>query len=508
MSDYRPLLDHTGNSSPHYGTSSDATDGPTLSYVDEQNRPMVEKRLIRKLDLRVAFLVLIYIMSCMDRSNVAYVALRNRLVVVCILTAFATSAARLGGFEEDLGLTGNQFNTLISIFYTGYVLMQTPSNVFLDRINRPSLYLSSCMAMWGAITVFMGASRTYHTAFILRFFLGFVEAAFFPGAAFLLSRWYKRNELGLRMALFFCGNSISYAFGPLVASGILACLDGTLGFPAWRWLFFLEGTLTIVVAVSAIWILPDFPSTPSVWLSPDEHVLAKRRMEEETTTGDEHQGKPVEGFSGLGEALVDWKVWWLGAALCFLVASLSCSNFFPTLSATMGYSATVSLLLCAPPWILGTATSFIVAWHSDATGERFWHIAGPLLVGVAGFIIAISTMNTAVRYLSLFFMTQPPVAFVIFLTWVMNTFSQSQSKRAAAVGIINSMGMFGNMGASYFWPSSWGPTYVNSYLICILTSIICIVMCWAFRQHLARCNEAAEAEEEALGLPKGFRYLL
>ncbi|KAG1754611.1 MFS general substrate transporter [Suillus lakei] len=486
MSDNRPLLT-AGNSNPQYGTTS-ASDTQPLAYVDQQNRPVVEKMLLRKLDLRVAFLVLIYIMNCMDRSNAA--------------------AARLRGFEEDLGMTGNQFNTLISVLYMGYVMMQAPSNILLGRMERPSIYLSSCMALWGAITFFIGASRTYHAALILRFFLGFVEAAFFPGAIFLLSQWYKRNELGLRTALFFCGSSISYAFSTLAASVILAGLDGTLGVAAWRWLFFVEGTLTIVVAVSAIWILPDFPSTPSVWLSADEQSLAKRRMEEETSARYGHQGnKPVE-FSSLVEALVDWRVWWLGAILGFMIASLSYSNFFPTLSATMGYNPTISLLLCAPPWILGTATSFIVAWHSDATGDRFWHIAGPLLVSVVGFVIAISTMNTAVRYLSMFFMTQAPVAFVIFVTWVVNTFSQSQSKRAVAIALVNSIGTIGNIGGSYFWPSSWGPSYVKSYLICILTSVICIAMCWAFRQHLVRCNETAEAEERVLGLPKGFRYLL
>ncbi|KAG2062579.1 MFS general substrate transporter, partial [Suillus decipiens] len=343
-----------------------------------------EKRLLRKLDLRVAFLVLVYIMNYMDRSNAA--------------------AARLRGFEEDLDMKGNQFNTLISILYVGYVLMQAPSNIFLDRIRRPSVYLSSCMALWGAITLFTGIQLCfrYHAALILRFLLGFVEAAFFPGAVFLLSRWYKRNELGLRTALLTCGSSISNAFSALIASGILASLDGTLGFTAWRWLFFVEGILTIIVSVCAIWILPDFPSTPSVWLLPDEQVLAKQRMEEDAAAGNEDKGKLVKGFSGLSEALMDWKVWWLGVALGFITASLSFGIFFPTLSATMGYSATISLLLCAPPWILGTATSFYVARHSDVTGDRFWHITGPLLVGIIGFMIAISTMNTVVRYLSLY----------------------------------------------------------------------------------------------------------
>ncbi|KAG1743065.1 MFS general substrate transporter [Suillus lakei] len=485
MSD-RPLLGAVDSSSHYHAISNTSgDDGPTLP-LDDVDRPIVEKRLLRKLDLRVAFLVLVYIMNVMDRTNAA--------------------AARLRGFEEDLGMTGNQFNTLTSILYVGYLLTQAPSNMILHRMKRPSLYLSSCMITWGALTVFM--MPTYHAALILRFFTGFVEAAFFPGAVFLLSRWYKWHELGLRIAILHCGNSISNAFGALIASGILGSLDGTLGFTAWRWLFFVEGTLTIVAAVSAIWILPDFPSTPSVWLLPDEQTLAKRRMEEEVVAVIEHKSKPEENFSGLVEALMDWRVWWLGVALYLMETSMSFRIFFPTLSATMGYNPTISLLLCAPPWILGTATSFVVARHSDATGDRFWHIVGPLLVGIVGFMLAISTMNTAIRYLSLFIMAQCPAAFVAALTWVMNTFSQSHSKRAAAIALINTMSSAGLISSSYFWPSSWGPSYVNSCLICILASVVSIGMLWVFREHLSRCNEAAEAEEKALGLPKGFRYLL
>ncbi|KAG1793184.1 MFS general substrate transporter [Suillus plorans] len=380
--------------------------------------------------------------------------------------------------------------------------------MILHRMKRPSLYLSTCMMAWAAITMCMSAVQTYRAAVILRFFIGFVEATFFPGAIFILSRWYKRDELGLRTVFLFCGNSISNAFSALIASGILASLDGVLGFTAWRWLFFVEGALTFTIAVFAIWILPDFPSTPSVWLSPEEQILAKQRMEEEVVTRIEYEGKPERNFSGLAEALMDWRVWWLGVTLHLIISSTSFTNFFPTLSATMGYSATTSLFLCAPPWILGTATSFVVARHSDVTGDRFWHIVGPLLVGIAGYIIAISTMNTAVRYLSLFFMTQSPVAYAVSLTWVMNTFSQSQSKRAAAVALVSTMASTGFVTSSYFWPSSWGPSYVNSYLICILAGIVSIAMCWVFKEHLSRCNEVAEAEEKALGLPEGFRYLL
>ncbi|KIK49028.1 hypothetical protein CY34DRAFT_431408 [Suillus luteus UH-Slu-Lm8-n1] len=487
MSDL-PLLGSVDRSSRYDATFSRSSDGGPTLPLDGIDRPIVEKRLLRKLDLRVTFLVLVYIMNVMDRTNVA--------------------AARLRGFEEDLGMTGNQFNTLTSILYVGYLLTQAPSNMILHRMKKPSLYLSSCMITWAAITICMSAVPTYHAALILRFWLGFVEAAFFPGAIFLLSQWYKRNELGLRTALLYCGNSISNAFGALIASGILGGLDGTLGFTAWRWLFFVEGALTIMVAVSAIWIIPDFPSTPSVWLLPDEQILAKQRMKEEVEAGIEHKGKPEEKSSGFTEAVMDWRVWWLGVAFYLMNSSMSFVNFFPTLSATMGYNTTASLLLCAPPWIVGTATLFVVARHSDVTGDRFWHIVGPLLVGIAGFILAISTMNTTLRYISLFFMAQSPVAFIVSLTWVINTFSKSQSKSAAAIAIVNTMSSAGFIGSSYFWPSSWGPSYVNSYLICIFATVVSIAMLWVFKGHLSRCNDAAEAEEQVLGLPKGFRYLL
>lgn len=51
---------------------------------------------------------------------------------------------------------------------------------------------------------------------------------------FLLSKWYKKDELGLRMAILYCGSIISNAFGALMASGILSGMNGKLGHAAWR----------------------------------------------------------------------------------------------------------------------------------------------------------------------------------------------------------------------------------------------------------------------------------
>lgn len=185
--------------------------------MDPDHRRRVEKSLKRKLDTRCSLFVLIYIMNYLDRNNMA--------------------AARLKGLQRDLDLTYNQYATCLSILYVGYILMQVPSNMFINRISRPSLYISVAMLLWGLISTLSGVATNFRGMVMIRFFLGFVEAAFLPGALLILSKWYTRRELTLRNAILFCGNLISNAFSALVGAGVLSNMEGVLGHAAWRWLF-------------------------------------------------------------------------------------------------------------------------------------------------------------------------------------------------------------------------------------------------------------------------------
>jgi len=82
----------------------------------------------------------------------------------------------------------------------------------------------------------------------------------------------------------------------------------------------------------------------------------------------------------------------------------SATLFFPTLVATLGYSPTVSLLLTVPPWLLAVAVTFLLAWHADRTGERYWHITLPLWLAIASFILAATTTHKVPRYLAMMLM--------------------------------------------------------------------------------------------------------
>jgi MFS family permease len=243
------------------------------------------------------------------------------------------------------------------------------------------------MIIWGVISGATGACQNFGGLVACRFFLGFIEAAYFPGCLFYLSSWCAyplrvrsrvyvltysdtRKELGFRTAVLYSGSLISGAFGGLVTAGITSNMDHTRGLRAWRWVFIIEGVITVVIACTAFFILPNFPRTTS-WLSEEERQLAAYRLLEDVGEDDWTSSASQSFFHGLKLALIDIKTWVLTILLLSIVSSASVTNFFPTVVKTLGYGNVETLLLTAPPYVLAVITTYLNAWHADRTGERF-----------------------------------------------------------------------------------------------------------------------------------------
>jgi MFS family permease len=112
--------------------------------------------------------------------------------------------------------------------------MQVPSNMILGKIRYPAIYICMAMTVWGTISSCAAAVHSYSGLILARFFLGVVEAVFFPGAVFFLSLFYNRKQFALRTAILYSGSQLGNAFGGLFAIGILK-LDGKHGLEGWRW---------------------------------------------------------------------------------------------------------------------------------------------------------------------------------------------------------------------------------------------------------------------------------
>ncbi|KAG6001111.1 hypothetical protein E4U21_004684 [Claviceps maximensis] len=442
--------------------------------MEPARRAEVEKTLKRKLDLRCSLFVLIYIMNYLDRNNIA--------------------AARLKGLQADLHMDYSQYATCLSILYVGYILMQVPSNMFINKIQRPSLYISCAMLVWGLVSTLSGCVSSFSGMVVNRFFLGFVEAAFLPGALLILSKWYTRRELTTRNAILFCGNIISNAFSALVGAGVLSNMDGVLGHAAWRWLFWIEGSVTMALAISSAFILPDLPHNARGFTE-EERIVAQLRLVEDVGEADTDSAQH-DALTGLMMALTDSNIYIMMLTLTAYVVGLSFNAFFPTLTKTLGFGYVPTLLMSSPPWVFSCIISLANAWHADRTQEKFWHIVGPILMGAVGFIINMSTLNIAARYVALFLQAGSYAGLIVFYSWISSSFPRPPAKRAVAIALINAFCQLGNVAGSYVWDLA-DDGFRKSYGIVLAMFAVTVLGCWILRRRLVALNKKLEEMEIA-----------
>ncbi|TVY90080.1 MFS transporter [Lachnellula willkommii] len=450
-----------------------AGDFDALEAMEPTEYAAKEKRLVRKIDLRLMpCLIFMIVLNYLDRN-----ALAN---------------ARVQGIEKSLGLHGDQFNTCISVLFAGYIALQIPSNAILVR-TRPSIYLPVCMAVWGIVSGLTAAVHNYTGLVLVRFFLGFVEAPYFPGALFLLSSWYTREELALRTSILYAGSLLSGGFGGLVGAGVQAGLNGTRGIVSWRldihilislrWLFIIEGSVTVFISICASFVIPDFPHTTR-WLSQEERAIATKRLQYTSGSHDTERGSL---FSGVKMAVMDYKVTSAGAV----------TSFIPTLVATFNYSRVDTLLLVAPPYVFATIIALAVSYSSDKRHERCFHIVVPIFFGMAGFIIAASTTILAARYLSLFLMLGGVYgSYNVALAWISSTLPRPVEKRAAAIALVNTAGNIAQIYSPYMYPESDGPKYLTAMICNAAFCVACIAVTLGLRWCLINENDKLQMLEE------------
>ncbi|KAI0876511.1 allantoate permease [Hypoxylon argillaceum] len=456
----------------------------------------INKRLMRKVDVHLLpLLILMYLLNFLDRSNLAQ--------------------ARLGTLEQDLGMKGTDFNLATSILFVGYLLMQLPSNLLLTRV-RPSVYLGMAMTIWGVISTAQAATRSFGGLLAARFFLGFAEAPFFPGAIFLMSSWYTRGELAYRIAWFYSGSSLSNAFGGLIGAGVLSNLSGAHGIAGWRWLFIIEGIITIGVAIVAAFVLPNYPSNTN-WLTPEEQAYAQWRLVDDT--GDADVADSISVKEGVKMAFKDPRLYLFTLLQHLSILSQAFQYFFPSIVKTLGFGTIETLLLTAPVWILTFLVSLAVTYTSGRFADRSIHIICLMSVAIIGNIIAISTLNTGARFFAIFLLPAGAVtAYQIVLAWIANSFPRPLVKRSACISFANLVGNSANIYGSYMYPATDGPRYVPGGAATAVVAFLLAVVAFVARLVLQKENkklaerDASEPEAGNVDNPEavavGFRYIL
>ncbi|KAF9244581.1 major facilitator superfamily domain-containing protein [Melanogaster broomeanus] len=351
-----------------------------LYCPDVDTSEVDERKLLRKMDIRIVpWLGLLYFLNSLDRG--------------------AIGNAKLYGLEADLHISDKQYLIALTVFFFPYALFEPASNIFLRRF-RPSIWLSSMMLMWGVVMMCHGFLRNYGGLVTLRVLLGLAEAGLYPGVVYYLSCWYKRSELGTRIAAFFACTTIAGAFNGLLAVAI-SNMNGVAGLAGWSWIFILEGLFTILCAIASYWIIDDFPETAK-FLTPTERVFIIRRQRADmrfSAGGEKFHLKYV------WQSLQDWKTYIsMGIYVGFDAPLFAFSLFTPTII----NQATTANLLSVPVYACSCILTVIIGFLGDRFGKRGYinldihgvHDYSPdhWFLGLVGYIILITSNKPSLSY--------------------------------------------------------------------------------------------------------------
>lgn len=450
------------------------------SLVDENLRESdaEDRKLLRKVDLHLLpILTLLYLLSFLDRANIGN--------------------AKLDGLTTDIGVAGANYNTALALYFVGYVLWEVPANIVLKKFN-PKVWLPTLTLAWGIVSICQGFVTNQAGLFTVRFFLGTAEAGLFPGVIYVFSVYYRRRERHWRVAVFFGGAAVSGAFGGILAWAITK-MRGVGGKPGWAWIFILEGLLTVIVAIAAYWLVPNWPEQASFLTPGEKERLLERSKHDSAGVSEQFKWKYVR--QALGDHLV-WAYALLFHGFAFVLYSLSL--FLPTIIAGLGYASWEAQLLTVPPYALSAISIGVVAWLASVYNRRAIFIIASAVVGILGYILLLATHSAGRQYVGVHLACAGVyTGNALLLSWPGENVAP-QTKRAVAVAMQISIGDLGAIAGVLIYRPEWSgnkfrkPHIISIGYLAFALGVTVWLWAWMARENRRRDKLEAEREKESV----------
>ncbi len=396
--------------------------------MDEPVPATVLRRVARRL---LPILFLMYVVNILDRVNIGFAKLQ---------------------MLDDLGLPPGErdavYGFAAGVFYLGYFAFEIPSNLILHRVGARR-WLCRILVSWGVVSCATMAVQGAWSLYLLRILLGLAEAGFFPGIILYLTYWFPARERARAVALFMAASPLAGILGQPLSGAIMTYLDGAGGLRGWQWVFLLEGVPAVVLGVVVFFYLTDRPENAH-WLWPEERTWLALRL-----AGEDRHPEKHHGFS-LG-ILRDGRVWLLILVYFTVAASSNTMGYYlPSLIENRSPSLTKFEigLLAAIPNVVALVCMILNGAHSDSTGERHWHVAGPAFVAAAGWAISAAFISlkagpsSLVLSLGAFCLIQAGTMSVLPVFWSLPTAFLGGAAAAGGIALVNALGNLGAFAGS------------------------------------------------------------
>lgn len=386
----------------------------------------LERRTLRKVLGRIIpLMVVLYLIAYVDRNNVG----------------FAKAA-----MSADLGLSDTAYGFGAGIFFLGYVLLETPSNIGMYRFGA-RWWLARILISWGIVASAMSLVQGALSFHVARALLGVAEAGFFPAVLFYLTLWVPERQRVGALGLFVMAQPLANALGaPL--SGLLLGLDGVGGWHGWQWMYLIEGLPAVVMGLLAPRLITDRPSE-ATWLKDDERDWLVRTLASEAAAKGPPDPRPL--LKGIKDPRT-----WIYGGLCF---GMTCGIYglglwLPTivrgLAGVEGASPMALGLLVMIPYAVATPCVYLWARRAERTGQRAVHTAISLATGAVG-LVGAGYLLSASPWVALGFLTLGAIGVYTAIGPMLSMPSVLFAGAAAAtgIGLTNSFGNAGGFFAPY-----------------------------------------------------------
>ncbi|KWR91457.1 2-ketogluconate transporter [Cupriavidus sp. IDO] len=371
-------------------------------------------------------ILMVCIVSDMDRVNIAF--------------------AMPGGMGDALGIGASMAGLAGGIFFVGYLFLQIPGGKLAVRGSGRN-FIAWSMLAWAVISVLTGLVRNQTELLVLRFALGVAEGGMLPVVLTMVGNWFPDHERGRANALVIMFVPIAGIITAPLSGLVIAALD-------WRWLFIVEGLISLVCL--AVWwkLACDRPEQAS-WISPDEKAYIQTRLHEEAQRSAVAGAPTGRGAPGtravLAQILAQGVIWQLIAVnFLYQMGIYGYTLWLPTIlkGLTGGGMGQVGMLAMLP--YVGTmAGILVISTLSDRTGRRKVFVVWPLL----GFAACLAGSvwchgNTWLAYGLLvgsgFFLQSAAGVF-----WTMPPRLLAAEQAGVARGVINALGNLGGFCGPY-----------------------------------------------------------
>ncbi|KOS19819.1 putative transporter [Escovopsis weberi] len=416
----------------------------------------------------------------------------------------------------EIGMNTNDFNYGQTIFLVSFLAAELPSGLIAKRVGADN-YIPFAMIGWSIVA---GSQAFLHSKagfYVIKALIGLLMGGFIPDVVLWLSYFYKSGELPVRLAWFWTATSVTNILGSLIAGGVLQ-MRGINGWSGWRWLFLIEGLMTLVVGIFSIVLMPAGPCQTKSWFrgkdgwfsEREEFIMVNRLLRDDPSKGDMNNRQGV-GPKLLFKTLKEWELWPIYLmGIIIYVPPAPPTTYLSLILRELGFSVFKANLLTIPSQFLFAVNLVLVSMLSERLKERaavsslsnIW-----MLPWLAALVALGARASPWTRYALLTGLLSYPYCHAILVGWNARN-SNAVRTRAVSAAIYNMFVQSGNIISTNIYREDDKPLYRRGNTILLAITCFNISLFYAAKLFYVWRNSVRERRWSAMTPEEQAHYRL